>query len=271
MGNAYRYLVIGAHPDDCEGVGGIALKLKALGRDVRFLTATNGCSGHHEMMGGALVQRRQREARRVERMTGIPYRMLDIMDGGLTCGLPERQMMIQAIREAAPDVIITHRPWDYHPDHRNTALLVQDCAYLLLVPNVCPATPPMKRMPAIFYMQDRFRKPCPFSPDLVFDIGDQWETKVLMYHQYDSQVYEWLPWVDGLDMDSIPQGDEARLEWLKTTRFGTRSGHYADMFRAQLAAKYGGTGRQVRWAEALERCEYGRQPDAEETARLFPF
>ncbi len=271
MDTMYRYLIIGAHADDCESAGGIALHLKALGQDVRFLVATNGCSGHHEMMGGALVKRRMQEMQRVSNLTGIPYQMLDLPDGGLVNGLPERQLMMQAIREMNPHVIITHRPWDYHPDHRNTSLLVQDCAYLLMVPNVCPMTPPMKRMPAIFYMQDRFQKPSPFTPDLVFDITSHWDMKVRMYHQYDSQVYEWLPWVDGLDMATIPTDDEERFQWLKNTRFGTRSEGYAQTFRAQLIAKYGEHGAQVRYAEALECCEYGRQLTQEERDKLFPF
>lgn len=271
MADKHRYLVIGAHADDCESAGGIALKLKALGHDVQFLVATNGCSGHHLQMGGALVQRRLRESERVSALTGIPYHMLDLPDGGLTTGLPERNLMMRAIRDIHPDVIITHRPWDYHPDHRNTSLLVQDCAYLLMVPNVSPATPSMKRMPAIFYMQDRFRKPIPFSPDLVFDISEQWEMKLRMYHQYDSQMYEWLPWVDGLDMTTIPEGDEARFEWLKNTRFGTRGEGYADQFRQELTAKYGQAGNHVRHAEALECCEYGRRPSKEELDTLFPF
>lgn len=271
MAEKFRYLVIGAHADDCESAGGIVLKLKALGHDVQFLVATNGCSGHHVQMGGALVKRRLRETAKVTALTGIPYYTLDLPDGSLTQGLPERALMMRAIRELNPDVIITHRAWDYHPDHRNTSLLVQDCSFLLLVPNVNPMTAPMKRMPAIFYIQDRFQKPIPFSPDLVFDISAEWEMKLRMYHQYDSQMYEWLPWVDGVDMSTIPADDEARFEWLKHTRFGTRGEGYADQFRDQLIKKYGDAGRGARHAEALECCEYGRRPSKEELHLLFPF
>lgn len=266
-----RYMVIGAHQDDCESAGGIVLKLLKLGHSVKFLTATNGCSGHQSQMGGAMAVRRQGEAEKVAALTGIEYEMLDFNDGSLMAGIEERKAMMRAIRLYKPDVIITHRPLDYHPDHRNTAQLVQDCSYLVQVPNVCPLTPALKYMPAIFYMQDGFRKPYPFMPDLVFDIGDVMEDKLRMYHQYASQMYEWLPWVDGYDLDRIPADDEGRFEWLKTTRFLDRNEEYADMFRDALIRKFGERGRDVKYAEALEICEYGRQLTAEELNEFFPF
>lgn len=272
MENAkYRYMVIGAHQDDCESAGGIMLKLMDLGHTVRFLTATNGCSGHHEQMGGALAVRRQAEAKKVSELTGVEYEMLEFDDGSLVAGLEQRKAMIAAIRRFSPDVIITHRPWDYHPDHRATSQLVQDSAFLVQVPNVCPLTPVMRSMPAVFYMQDGFRKPLPFSPDLVFGIDDVMERKLRMYHQYASQMYEWLPWVGQSSRDAIPEGDEARFEWLKHTDFLLGSARYADRFRRPLIDKYGPAGAEIRYAEALEICEYGERPSDEALRALFPF
>lgn len=264
-------MVIGAHPDDCETAGGIALKLKNLGWRVRFLSATNGAAGHQTMQGAALALRRQEEARKVSTLTGIEYEILDVEDGSLTTNLPERLMMMKAIRQYFPDVIITHRPWDYHPDHRNTSILVQDCSYLLQVPNVCPLTAPMTLVPAIFYIQDRFLKPYPFKPDLVFDVSHVADEKLLMYHQYASQMYEWLPWVDHVPPDVIPSGDTERLHWLSGTRFGTMDMIYANHFRQQLVQKYGEAGKQTVHAEALEICEYGRRLTDTQLSELFPF
>ena len=264
-------MVVGAHPDDCESAGGIALKLKDRGWRVRFLSATNGAAGHQTMQGAALALRRQEEARRVSVLTGIEYEILDVEDGSLTTNLPDRTVMMRAIRLFSPDVIITHRPWDYHPDHRNTSTLVQDCSYLLQVPNVCPLTPPMRFPPAIFYIQDRFQKPYPFRPDLVFDVSDKAKDKLLMYHQYTSQMYEWLPWVDHVDPADIPSGDAERLLWLSSTRFGTNDMFYADRFRAELVQKYGDAGERATHAEALEICEYGAQLADKELSELFPF
>lgn len=269
--DARRLMVIGAHPDDCESVGGIALRLKEQGWQIMFLSVTNGSAGHHATPGAAMVLRRAQEARKVSELTGFAYQILDIDDGRLTTGLHERDMLMRAIRGFAPDVIITHRPNDYHTDHRNTSQLVQDCSYLLMVPAICPLTPAMKRMPAIFYKADRFQKPAPFSPDLVFDISDLAQQKLLMFHQHTSQVYEWLPWVAGENMAAIPQDEDGRLEWLRQGRFGTDGSAYADAWRSQLISKYGERGRLATSAEALEVCEYGRQLNQQELQDYFPF
>lgn len=269
MSKHLRVMVIGAHPDDCETAGGIALRFVRAGHDVKFLTVTNGCSGHYQNMGAALSAIRSAEAKKVSALAGIEYELLDNNDGFLVPGLPERYSVLKAIRSWAPDMIFTHRPNDYHPDHRNTSILVQDCSYLVQVPNVCPMTPVLRYQPAIFYMADSFRKPYPFIPDLVFDISDIHEDKMRMYHQYTSQFYEWLPWVDGIT--GIPEDDAERLEWFKKSPFAGRSERYADLWRAELTAKYGERGQQARYAEALEKCEYGGQLTQEQLNEYFAF
>lgn len=265
-----RLLVIGAHPDDCEYVAGIALKMKAAGFEVRYLMATNGSAGHHQSPGAAIVQRRRQEAEKVAALAGFSFEILDLEDGRLTADLHSREMMLSAIRRFDPGIIITHRPFDYHPDHRATSMLVQDCSYLLLVPGICPLTQPMRQAPAIFYMQDTFKRPCPFRPDLVFDITAEYDTKMLMVHQHASQMYEWLPWVDGVPADAVPAGDAERLAWLKASPLGQRSLDYAKLFREQLTKRYGAAGEGIQYAEALEACEYGRQLSAEEMNSIFP-
>jgi LmbE family N-acetylglucosaminyl deacetylase len=264
-----RVMVIGAHPDDCESAGGIALRFVRAGHDVKFLCVTNGCSGHHQNMGGAMTAIRAAEAKRVSALTGIEYELLDNNDGFLVPGLAERHTLLKAIRTWAPDLIFTHRPNDYHPDHRNTSTLVQDCSYLVQVPNVCPMTPVLRYQPAIFYMADSFKKPYPFIPDLIFDITDIFEDKMRMYHQYTSQLYEWLPWVDGVA--DVPEDDAARFEWLKKGPFAERSKKYAELWRAELVKKYGERGEKARYAEALELCEYGGQLTKEQLDEYFSF
>ena len=258
-----RFMVIGAHADDCEHIGGLALKYVKTGHKVKFLTTTNGCSGHHEQMGGTMVRRRQEEARAVSAKYGVEYDILDFDDGFLTTGIQERLAVLRAIREWAPDLIVTHRPYDYHPDHRNTSMLVQDCAYLLQVPNVAPLTPVLRYMPVILHMSDHFQKPIPFSPDLVFDITSEIDDKSGMYHLYTSQMYEWLPWVGGY-LDEVPKCEGARWEWLRNRR----RCDVPESWQAQLAIKYGD--REVQYAEALEICEYGGRLDDEKIAELFP-
>ena len=139
-----RVLVFGAHPDDCDiKAGGIAALYTQLGHSVKFVSVTNGDAGHHEMGGGTLAQRRNAEAQAAAEIIGIEYELLDNHDGELIPSLENRFQVIRTIREFKPDLIMTHRPNDYHPDHRYTSMLVQDAAYMVTVPNISALTPPL--------------------------------------------------------------------------------------------------------------------------------
>ena len=268
--NKQRVMVIGAHPDDMEYCGGTAVKLTRAGHIVQFLSATNGQSGHYEKLGHTLVAIRHKEAMEAKKRLGIDsYVILDNNDAYLVADIAAREKMMKAIREFGPDIIITHRPWDYHPDHRATAQLVQDCAYLVMVPNFLPATPIPKDMPAIFYMNDFFQKPLPINPDIVVDIDDVAEEKLLAFDAHVSQFYEWLPWIN--KNGPVPEDPAERLEFLRTN-MTPRWAKIADQHRAKLIEKYGeARGSKVKYAEAYEACEYGRQHDWEMERQLFGF
>ena len=260
--------MIGAHPDDCEYlVGGLTAKYRALGHAVKFLSATNGNAGHHQMGGGPLAVRRRQEAERVTQIAGIEYEILDIDDGQLEADLATRERFISLIRRFRPDLIFTHRTNDYHPDHRRTGILVQDASYLIRVPNICPLVPHLTHTPVILYMQDGFHKPVPLSPDVVVAIDEVLDEKVQMLHCHESQFYEWLPYVGGYE---VPDGNAARLAWMRESRERYDAG-IADRFRAALLARYGEEqGSHVRFAEAFEVSEYGRPLPPDEIARWFP-
>ena len=191
-----RILALGAHPDDCDvKAGGCAALWAQAGCVVRFVSVTNGEAGHHKMSGDELVKRRTAEANAAGAVAGIEYLVMDNPDGQLVPGLEERHKLIRLIREFAPDLILTHRPNDYHPDHRYTSQLVQDCSFLVGVPNICPEARPLRTSPMIAYFADDFQKPLPFKPDVAVDIGAVIYKKTQMLHCHESQVYEWLPWV----------------------------------------------------------------------------
>ncbi len=135
-----RVICIGAHPDDCEiEFGGTAAKLAARGDAVKFVSVTNGEAGHHLHPGPKLVAIRKGEAEEAARRLGIAAtEVLQNPDGQLVPSIQARNELVRQIRAWEADVVITHRPWDYHPDHRYTGQLVQDSAYLVMVPFVCP-------------------------------------------------------------------------------------------------------------------------------------
>ena len=138
-------IAFGAHPDDCDQrAGGTAAKYAALGHRVRFVAVTNGDAGHQTEGGGALAARRRAEAQEAGRRIGIEYVVLDNHDGELLPTLDARAQIIRQIRQWKADLVLAPRPNDYHPDHRYTGVLVQDAAYMVVVPNVAPDTPALR-------------------------------------------------------------------------------------------------------------------------------
>ena len=266
-----RILVIGAHPDDCEiKAGGTAALWAKAGHHVRFVSATNGGTGHHEIGGIELVRRRVAEAAAAARVIGIESQVLEITNGEVEPSLHYRRMFIKLIREFKPDLILTHRPNDYHPDHRYTSQLVQDSAYVVTVPNNLPTTPALRDNPVIAYLDDDFQKPLPFQPDVVVDIDPVVEKKLDMLHCHESQFYEWLPWNQRKE-NQVPAGAGERRAWLREQRIKANA-DCANQYRRKLIQFYGRKkGSRIKHAEAFEACEYGSRLTAELIKNLFPF
>jgi LmbE family N-acetylglucosaminyl deacetylase len=266
-----KILIIGAHPDDADfKAGGTAAGWCALGHEVRMVSLTDGRAGHHAQYGHPLVVRRRAEAQASAAVIGATYEVLDVPDGELDDRLEYRWRVIRLIRSFRPDLIITHRPGDYHPDHRFTGLLVQDASYLLTVPAVCPEVPHLPHTPVILYFSDAFQKPCRFEPNVVVDIDPWFDHLVAMLHCHQSQFYEWLPFNAGY-LDQVPSGDGERRRWL-AERIGRRIRPLADQYRELLVRTYGRQrGNEIAYVEAFEVCAYGAALDEAARSRLFPF
>jgi LmbE family N-acetylglucosaminyl deacetylase len=260
-------VVIGAHPDDADHkTGGTAIKYARLGHKVLFVSVTNGDAGHFSKGGGALAKIRRSEAQEAGKRFGVKYIVMDNHDGELTADLNIRLDIIRLIRGWNADVVIGPRPYDYHPDHRNTAILIQDAAFMVIVPNIAPDTPPLKKNPVFLFMQDHFQKPNPFSPDISVDVSDVYEQKIYGVAAHESQFFEWLPWLAG-KLDQVPQDEQAKLEWLGDQR----KREITPEMRTSLAKWYGEEiSQNAIHAESFEICEYGRMPDDQEILRLFP-
>jgi len=268
-----RIVVFGAHPDDPElDAGGAAAKWAALGHKVKLVALTNGDIGHWGIAGGPLAKRRAAESQAAARILGTESQVLDNHDGELTVTLENRRTIARIIREWRADVVISHRPNDYHPDHRYTGVLVMDAAYMVTVPFFTPDTPPLARNPVFLFSEDQFERPNAFTGDVVVAIDDVVDKKLAVVEAMESQFYEGgccdKP-EGGLPQD--PAGREARRKQVREL-FQQRFAATADRFRTRLAARYGAErAAQVRYAEAFEICEYGRRPDEDEIRKLFPF
>ena len=268
-----RVIAFGAHPDDCEiFVGGSTCLWSDLGHHVKLVSATNGDIGHWQNAGGQLALRRTAEVREADKILGGTTEVLDIHDGEIMPTLENRRTFARLIRQWNADIVISHRPNDYHPDHRYTGVLVQDAAYMVTVPFFCPDTPPLKKNPVFLYSYDGFQKPNPFRPDVVVSIDSVIERKLEAMTKIVSQFIEGGC---GGNASLLPKDEadlKARQEQLKKGWARQRYVNIANNFREKLIELYGEeAGKQVRHAEAFEVCEYGRRPNAEELRRLFPF
>ena len=267
-------IAIGAHPDDCDSkFGGTAALFAKMGHNVKFLALTSGDAGHQSEGGGALGNRRREEAKNAGEALGIAeYQTLDNHDGELLPSLQVRHDVIRAIRKWDADIVLGLRPNDYHPDHRNAGKVVIDASYMVIVPNVCPDTPPLNKNPLFLFMQDRFRRPYKHQPDVVIAIDETIELKIDGLHAHTSQMYEWLPWTNGGDASvaKIPTSTKERREWL-AKRTKSRSGIISLEKMNSLEKWYGkDIAKSIKYVESFEVAEYGMQPTDKDLRELFP-
>ncbi|MDX9755760.1 MAG: PIG-L family deacetylase [bacterium] len=268
-----RIIVFGAHPDDCElKAGGMAALWAQQGHKVKFVSTTNGDIGHAEMAGGELARRREAEVKQAAEVLGIETEVLDIHDGELMPTLENRQTFVRLIREWKADLVLGHRPNDYHPDHRYTGVLMQDAAFMVTVKFFMPLTPQLSKNPVFMYLSDNFQKPNPFDPAVVIAIDDVIAQKAKAIQCLESQIESlWASGnfeaVDPIPTD--PEGRKARMAQV-ARNIEQRAQRVAEEYRDQLIEIYGEEkGKQVRYAEAFELCEYGRRPTADELKQLF--
>ncbi len=266
-----RIIAFGAHPDDCEiKASGVARMWAEQGHKVKFVSVTNGDIGHHELSGGPLARRRDAEVQECARLLGIETEVLDNHDGELMPTLENRKTIARLIREWQADIVLAPRANDYHPDHRYTAILVQDASFMVTVPNFTPTTPRVTKNPVFLYYSDRFQKPYPFEPTIIVGIDAFSAPKYACMAALRSQFSEWNAWLDGYDVE-VPVDEAGRVAYI-TSKFQEWDARVADTYRDLLVDYYGEErGRAFRYAEAFELSEYGSQPDREELKRLFPF
>ncbi len=267
-----RIIAFGAHPDDNElRLAGTASKWAALGHKVKFVSVTNGDIGHWRDAGGPLARRRTAESEETARILGITTQVLDIHDGELEATLENRRTITRLIRDWKADIVLGHRPNDYHPDHRAVGQLIQDASYMVTVPFFCPDTPHLSRNPVFLSYEDNFTTPNPFRADIIVGIDDVLEKKLAAVEALPSQFYE-----GGANggPQLVPADDAGKARRKSEVRegFKRRFASTATQYRAKLVEFYGKErGDRMGSAEAFQISEYGRRPNAEEIKRLFPF
>ena len=251
-----RVLVFGAHPDDAEfHAGGFLALHRARGSDVRMISVTDGSAGHQSMDRPTLAERRRLEASRAAAVIGCAVEVWKNLDGELEPTLAVRRDVIREIRRFKPDLVLTHRIHDYHPDHRAVATLVRDACYMVRVPNIVPEAKELPNDPIVACFADFFSQPAPFRADAKVDVAPVIETWSRMLDCHESQVYEWIPHTYGRGHE-VPGDRTERLRWLP--EFYPRPRGVARRFAPEL-----------KLAEAFEISEYARKPTRDDMTRLF--
>jgi LmbE family N-acetylglucosaminyl deacetylase len=265
-----RIIAFGAHPDDAElKASGVAALWAARGHKVKFVAMTNGDVGHFESAGGPLARRRKAEVAECARILGIETEVLDIHDGELTPSLENRKTMARLIRQWQADIVMGHRPYDYHPDHRYTGVLMDDSAVVVVAPFFVPDTPPTPRNPVYMYYSDGFQDPKPFTPTVVVGIDEAAEKKWQCVSAMPSQFGDKDSW-QGRTLANVPAGDRERAAYLLEI-VKKRNLAVANQYRERLVALYGPErGGKVQYAEAFQLGQYGRQASVDELKKMFP-
>lgn len=267
-----RIICFGAHPDDCElQAGGVGALWAERGHHVKLVSVTNGDIGHWREAGGPLALRRKQEVEAAAKILGTTVQVLDIHDGELEPNLENRRQITRLIRQWRADIVFSPRPNDYHPDHRYTGVLVQDAAFMVGVPFICPDVAPLSRNPLFMFYTDRFQKPNPSTCDIAISIDSVIEKKLDALAVMESQFLEGGALGHAGLLPKTPADKPKRVAAVRAGHAARYLG-IAERFRKELRQWYGDArGSAVKHAEAFEICEYGRRPDPAEMKQLFPF
>src|SRR3954470_2085361 len=265
-----RIIAFGAHPDDAElKASGVAALWAAQGAKVKFVAMTNGDIGHFAQAGGPLAKRRKAEVAECAKILGIENEVLDIHDGELVPTLENRKKMARLIRDWQADIVLGHRPYDYHPDHRYTGVLMDDAAVVVVARFFVPDTKPTPRNPVFMYYSDNFQDPKPFTPSIVVGIDAAAEKKWQCISAMPSQFGDRDSW-QARTQPGVPPGDAERAAYL-LDMVKKRNIAVADQYRERLIALYGAErGNKIQYAEAFQLGQYGRQAPPEELKAMFP-
>ncbi|MEM8734429.1 MAG: PIG-L family deacetylase [Planctomycetota bacterium] len=264
-----RVLVLCAHPDDAEVfAGGLLVRHSRLGATIRIVSVTDGSAGHQSMSPEELKSIRRKEAAEAGATIGAEYVTLDFVDGRLQPSLEVRECIIREIRQFAPDLVLTHRTNDYHPDHRAVGIAVQDASYMVTVPNICPDVKPLRDDPIVASMCDMFTRPNRMRADVILNVQDEYLDSVAMAACHRSQFFDWLAYHDGV-LEEVPDDEAGRLDWLAGW-LGKFHHQRREFFSSELREQGMDPTDESIEIEVFEVSEYAAALSDELRGRLFP-
>lgn len=181
-----KILAIGAHGDDLESFcAGTLARCAQRGDTVTMCVVTDG-RGRPSGDPDQIAAIRHNEAASSANLIGARLVWMGIPDGSLWFDEPTRHQFIEVIREAQADLLITHPPEDYHPDHKTTSRLVMDAAQIARTANYPSRFPPHREIMPIAFMESE--RGIDFLPEEYVDISSVMDIKLKMLLQHKSQL-----------------------------------------------------------------------------------
>ena len=193
-----RILAVGAHPDDLEiQMAGTLIKYAQAGCHVVMAIATDGSAGHMLIPADELAEIRKKEASDSAGLIGAQSEWMGLKDELLANDIETRLKFVDLIRKTKPDIIFTHSPDDYHPDHCTLSQLIFDASFLSGLPNVETRFEAHLGVQPLYYFDTMAG--IKFQPTEYVDISDVIDKKSEMLSKHESQI-KWLKDHDNMDM-----------------------------------------------------------------------
>jgi N-acetylglucosamine malate deacetylase 1 len=194
-----RVLAVGAHPDDLEILcGGTLARFVQEGHEVVMCHATRGDRGSFVHSSEEIARIRGAEARRAAAICGAEYATLGLSDAEIDAAdRSQQRAVVDLVRDARPDLILTHSQGDYMGDHNEIAKLVFECSFHATLPLYETGKPHHSSVTPIYHVETIMG--LGFQPAEFVDITATIETKVAMLEAHESQL-TWLRDHDGVDI-----------------------------------------------------------------------
>jgi LmbE family N-acetylglucosaminyl deacetylase len=204
-------IAIAAHPDDIEFfMSGTLIHLRNAGWEIHYMNVANGCCGSLQHDRETTARMRREEAMRAAARLGATFHESLTADLEIFYDKPTLAKLASVIREAAPEIVLTHSPSDYMEDHQNVCRLAVTAAFSRGMPNfpVDPPRPAIDNKVTVYHAQP-FGNCDPLGemvrPHFFVDTADVVEQKVAALAEHVSQKH----WLD------VSQGHDSYLQTLR--------------------------------------------------------
>ncbi len=147
-----RVLAAFAHPDDMELLcaGTLRLLVEA-GWQMRCLTLSGGDRANLRMSRGEIRDVRLGEAGRGAAVLGGDADWAGLEDIGIFYCREHLAAVVESVRRFGPDLILTHSPDCYTPDHEESSRLVRMAAFACKNFHFETETPAINKAPCLYY------------------------------------------------------------------------------------------------------------------------